>query len=236
MPDSLQWFLQICGTRLRFDLPESQQVMVLAPHPDDELLGCGGLLLHLLKKGAEVTVVYLTDGSGTRRSEQVRALRRQESAAVQELFGFRAVHLDAGEGELLTTDYCQEQLEKLIALEQPDLFLVPSIFDPHPDHRAANLLLAKNVDPTWNCAIYLYEIWSTHLQPNRYIDITEVMPLKLEGIASYASQDERYLLRERTSSLNAFRGSLTMRRKIKFAESFVELFPQDFQILCSLLL
>jgi LmbE family N-acetylglucosaminyl deacetylase len=47
-----------------FELPASTRLMVVAPHPDDEMLGAGGLMQRVLETGGTVRVVYLTDGDG----------------------------------------------------------------------------------------------------------------------------------------------------------------------------
>ena len=118
-------------------VPRSHRVVVCAPHPDDEILPCGGLLTML--RDREILVVAITDGEAShpRQTESLRALRPRETAAALGQLGIhRDVHrlrfadggLAAAEGQLT---------RELAALLQPkDVILTPWQFDGHPDHEA----------------------------------------------------------------------------------------------------
>src|SRR4030095_14205853 len=78
--------------------------LVLAPHYDDEVLGCGGVLAQLASAGAAVRVLFLTDGGGGEEvpdGEAYRRRRREEGSRVCELLGFAGCdHLGLPDGAL----------------------------------------------------------------------------------------------------------------------------------------
>ncbi len=121
----------------------AESVLVLAPHPDDEVLGCGGLLAQLAGAGAAVRVLFLTDGSGAGEAVDDRAayaeLRRREAAAVADLLGFAGVeHSAVADGTLGEhLDEAVVALRRALLSQRPDLLLVPSPLEASRDHRAA---------------------------------------------------------------------------------------------------
>jgi len=145
----------------------ADRVLVLAPHYDDEVLGCGGLLCRLAGRTsrsgppgrpAAVTVLFLTDGAGTVAAgedpRQHAALRRQEAEAALAVLGIEPPtgelrHLDLPDGVLeqnlgtLTAALRQALIEL-----RPDLVLVPSPLEVSGDHRAAFAGLHAALSPT----------------------------------------------------------------------------------------
>ena len=113
----------------------SERALVLAPHYDDEVVGCGGLIVQLSQAGARVTVAFLTDGSGGAESVPVgwsakdyRRTRRAEAEKVAERLGVsELLHFDLQDGELSScvTELAAHYRETLLEIE-PDLLLVPS--------------------------------------------------------------------------------------------------------------
>ena len=117
--------------------------VVLAPHYDDEVLGCGGLVARLARGGTRVHVVFLTDGSGGIEEVGDRAAyasrRRAESVdAIRALGIASSDHLGLPDGSLLSSlDRLRPALERVLTTERPDLLLVPSPLELTGDHRAA---------------------------------------------------------------------------------------------------
>lgn len=132
--------------------PESvtaRRVLVLAPHHDDEVLGCGGLILQLAAGGAKVVCAFMSDGSGGAEGppegttgDEYAERRGLEAEAAAEVLGVdRVEHLGARHGlrdGALTS--CLDQLtghiEALLREHRPDLLLVPSPLEVTPDHQA----------------------------------------------------------------------------------------------------
>ena len=118
--------------------PGGQRVLVVTPHPDDEACGCGGALLRHLAAGDAVTLLYVTDGRGSRAwglaPDAMAAQRQTEAAACAAVLGvtdwqWLGLPEWAWEIEALAP-------RLLAALEgvQPDVIYAPSRVDFHPEH------------------------------------------------------------------------------------------------------
>src|SRR5512140_2304099 len=126
-----------------------KRVLVFAPHPDDEIFGCGGALADLAGRGARVDVVVVTDGAAGARNEEERgriaSARIAESRRALEVLGGGTVHPggipDRGAGDRL------QEIESLLARwlveVTPDLIFAPSPVETHPDHRAVAVALFR---------------------------------------------------------------------------------------------
>lgn len=119
----------------------AERVLVLSPHPDDDVFGCGGLISHLIEHKARVKVLYFCGGAlgniEGEKSLDLVAEREQEAVnGLRELGGgevnfFRCDDLKLGEKEWLWEKVYEEML-----VYKPDLVLLPDSNDWHPDHEA----------------------------------------------------------------------------------------------------
>ena len=127
----------------------ARRVLVLAPHYDDEVLGCGGLILQLAAGGARVVCAFMSDGSGgvegppegfTR--EQYSKRRRREADEAAKVLGIDGVeHLGSRHGlrdGALTSsvDQLTSHIEDLLQEHEPDVLLAPSPLEVTSDHQA----------------------------------------------------------------------------------------------------
>jgi len=138
--------------------------MVIAPHPDDESLGTGGLLARAARNGVPVRVVFVTNGENNPWPQRVLErrwridrddrqrwglLRRQEALAALSRLGlgkasaqFLSLPDQGGSDGLLqarTRD--RELLKRAILSWRPTLLVIPSIQDVHPDHNALSVMI-----------------------------------------------------------------------------------------------
>jgi len=117
--------------------------LVLAPHFDDEVLGCGGLLAQLTAAGATVRVLFLTDGGGGREAvadrDGYRLRRRQEALAAAAVLGIAGCDfLDLPDGALAQhLAQAVDGVQEALLGQQPELLLCPSPLEVTADHRAA---------------------------------------------------------------------------------------------------
>ncbi len=170
------------------------RVLVLAPHPDDESLGCGGALAKHRLAEDPVKVVVLTDGaradsSGRERRSEYIQQRELEARSATEALGISDLEFwaypDRGLAEAVDAG---QRLKKLLLSYRPTLVYCPSPLDFHPDHRAAADLLWTAVEATSeNLMVAFYEI-SRPLNINILIDISAVVDSKTNAIAAYESQ------------------------------------------------
>jgi N-acetylglucosamine malate deacetylase 1 len=205
--------------------PDAHRILVLAPHMDDEVFGCGGTLTQAIRGGAEVAVIYLTDGrkSHARRfvnltgqaladaeAELVERRKREAHLAAGRLGITQTIFLDFPDGALAITPVSVARLAEAIAVTAPECVFLPFLSDPHPDHWVTNGLglaaaARARLDPEMPC--WGYEVWAP-LTANRLVDITSTIDLKREAMAAFESQLELYDYARAMQSLNAYRGLL----------------------------
>ncbi len=203
-----------------------ERVLVLAPHGDDESVGCGGTVAALCAAGQAVRVVILTDGSlGSRavrelrdsdpRKDALRAelreTRAREARAALDVLGVRqADFLDVPDGALTATfPGLAERLAAILREFAPQLILLPFPTDRHRDHAAtAGCLLAAlerlGQPPGPEVQWAGYEVW-TPGHPNVLVDISAHAATKRAAIAAYASQTAELPLADGALALNRFR-------------------------------
>jgi LmbE family N-acetylglucosaminyl deacetylase len=176
---------------------EGSPVLVLAPHPDDEVFGCGGAVVQLLRAGSDVRLVILTDGAAqgdpnTRRAEALEASVRLglEEPDFWELAD-RSLRPDDSD--------LADRIRALVTDLAPQLILVPSPAEIHPDHRAVAVLVYNLVQSTTaggelhdalqSTRIATYEV-SAVLRPNLLVDVSAEWETVLSAAEAYASQLE----------------------------------------------
>lgn len=190
-------------------------VLVVAPHPDDETLGCGGAIALLRSLGCAVRVLVISDGTMSHpRSRKypanaLRTLREAETQAATAVLGVEpseVMFLRLKDGEIPTIESpkfreaiarCQEYLS---AFAPPNIIFLPWRHDPHPDHRATwQLIHTVLVSIPYTPRLIEYPIWdwdpeqrSSLPNPEQVslwrLDICEVVALKQQAIATYRSQ------------------------------------------------
>lgn len=222
--------------------PVARKALVLAPHYDDEVLGCGGLLNRWVAAGAEVAVLFLTDGTGGAETIEDRAAyaatRRAEAEKVAASLGLKVVgHLGLADGALA------EQLEALaaaiaeaLAAESPDALLVPSPLEASTDHRATFAALHEALAPVRPghplagvmeaLQILVYEV-NHPLYPELLVDVSASLPSLARAMELYASQQRRHDYWSAASGLKRFR-TQSLGPEIEAAEAYVSLRLGDF--------
>ena len=179
------------------NLENYRNVLVLSPHQDDESIGAGGLLLKLAAKGANLHVLYTTDGAqnnlGISVAESVE-LRNKEAKKALSYIGASFHQMKVSNIRPTISLENVKELSAYIHRLNPDLILVPWFLDTPVKHRLANhmLYLAHRRKP-WkgDCEIWGYEVHN-HLYPNIAIDITKEIDRKTEMITCFESQNQSF--------------------------------------------
>ena len=214
--------------------PGAGRIVVLAPHMDDETLGCGGTIARHVQAGAQLTVVFLTDGrhggescpewSGAQRRDKEReivGIRKSEARRAADVLGVKSLQfLDAEDMRLNADVRVSKLLRAILEQEQPDCVYLPSFLEQHPDHRAANGVLFDAVVGTgldFECRGY--EVW-TPLFPNCVIKIDATIELKKRALSCYASQLAQMDYLHAAIGLSAHRSMALGGRTGRFAEAF----------------
>jgi len=223
--------------------PGAERVLVLAPHMDDETIGCGGTLVRHVRAGARAHVVFLTDGragdgsaptvSTAARSEvqaQLVGTRRQEARRALAILGVDAISfLDAPDGALAQDRAVASRLREILAAERPELIYLPHFVEQHPDHVAVSAVLFEalqglELEPQ----LLAYEVW-TPLFPNCVVKIDEVVELKKRALAEYRSQLAQFDYLHTSLALNAYRSAAFAGHQGLYAEAFCSLGVRDYQ-------
>lgn len=198
----------------------ANRVVVLAPHPDDEVFGCGGCAAAHVDAGAYVQALVLTDGSGAGEPD----IREAESKAAAQVLGTaEPLFWRQIDRQLQADEPLVRRLMDHIAQHDVQLMYAPSPWEIHPDHRAAALLalraFKKLAHQSRNGAPQLafFEVGAP-LNPNRLIDITAQWSRKQEAMACFASQLARQDYRRHIGALNAFR-TYTLQPEVEVAEA-----------------
>jgi N-acetylglucosamine malate deacetylase 1 len=177
----------------------SNDVLVLAPHPDDESFGCGGTIKQIASSGGNVDVVFMTrgeNGAGDNdgpvapaMQERLARQRSQEAGLACGVLGVRTViFLPGRDGHLSMQPELSATLLRFLGQGGYRSVFCPWPLDGHPDHAAtfdilaAALRLFPRPIETW-----LYEVW-TPLEPNMVIPIDSTIDAKLEAMRAHASQ------------------------------------------------
>jgi LmbE family N-acetylglucosaminyl deacetylase len=196
-------------------MPERrQEVLVLAPHPDDETFGCGGTLRMLADRGVAVDVAFLTRGeqgfecAGESISEhQLAETRTQEAHNACGILGARNVYFLGGNDTRLNEQpELAAEIGQLLGGAAYQRIFCPWPQDAHEDHQATFRHLREAVISTGKTySFWLYEVWKP-LPANTFVPIDLTIDAKRQAIDQYESQLSLLNYREGFLGLAAYRG------------------------------
>lgn len=191
----------------------AEPVLVVAPHPDDETLGCAGAIGLLTERGYTVNILVVSDGTQSHPNSRqypataLRDLRESETRCAMALLGVEPSHitfLQLPDGAIPNADSpdfpavvneCHVYLKSV----NPKVVFLPWRADPHPDHRAAWQIISAGLQQAMlSPKVMEYPIWDWDLEQRQLLnqdfyhswrlDISEVVALKHQAIAAYRSQ------------------------------------------------
>lgn len=215
----------------------SQPILVIAPHPDDEVLGCGGVIARHSARGDRVQVVVVSRGTPDIFPPEEVEKTRSELAAAHQLLGVEDVHfldfpaprLDTVPGHLLA-----DRLTRLVREIQPGTVYAPHWGDLHSDHKAvywATMVATRPNSVSRVERLLCYETLSetewggpsadNAFSPTVFFDIGEFLSAKLQAMACYRTQLKEFPQSRSLRSIEALarlRGSSV---GLDAAESFV---------------
>jgi LmbE family N-acetylglucosaminyl deacetylase len=206
------------------------RIMVISPHPDDEAIGCGGVIQKHVAEGSVVHVVHLTSGEkgGHGLSETETAqIREEEARAAAAILDIEHVEFyRQPDGALRANRWLVERLASRIDNWRPHTIYVPHPVEQHRDHRMAIRLLRRSlwtIDPNEPPRVLAYEIWTPLQQFDEIVDITSYLETKLRAVAAYESQCRIMNFVSAAQGLARYRGEMHCWPGGEYAEVFADL-------------
>jgi N-acetylglucosamine malate deacetylase 1 len=186
-------------------------VLVIAAHPDDEVLGCGGTIARHTNAGDQVQVLIVAEGATSRQLQRDRSQATGELSALAQaaqragaILGSQGMELlDLPDNRLDSLDLLDliKQIEERIARHQPQVVYVHHAGDVNVDHRRLHEAVVTACRPTPGQPVRLllsFEVASSTewqppgsappFQPNWFVDISAQWPRKREALVAYASE------------------------------------------------
>jgi LmbE family N-acetylglucosaminyl deacetylase len=193
-----------------------KRVMAIMAHPDDPEFFIGGTIALWAREGAEITYLILTDGNKgsddpSMTPERLARLREEEQRLAANVLGVKTViFLGEPDGELQATLQLRQRVVREIRRHRPHIVICPDptayyfggTYVNHPDHRAAGQVALEAIFPAARNRMYhpelldeglmphtIHELYlAGALQPDRWVDISDVIDLKIRAIQAHASQ------------------------------------------------
>ncbi|WP_417860049.1 PIG-L deacetylase family protein [Winogradskyella sediminis] len=202
-------------------------VLVLAPHPDDELVGCGGTLLALSRLGANIHVLQMSEGSTCtalkNEKETIKqTVRWKEAEIVAQRFKFGQYYwCSNSDQELDSSKESEVRLLELVQKLNPDLIFAPSDTDKHIEHQIAFKLLSKVLrEYTPEVLVLKYPVWGSLQKINYAIDITDYEQDVLDAMYHYKTAMKAEDYSTRIQTIWAYQGLMITGDSKRYIEVF----------------
>ena len=211
-------------------------ILVVAAHPDDEALGCGGAIAKHTKSGDKVHLIFMTNGVGSRNAkiEEIELRKRvaQESADISGVSSIQQFDFPDNKMDTVALLDVVQAIEEVIDRLQPEIIYTHHIGDLNIDHQITHkaVMTACRPQPGF-CVkeIYAFEVlssteWNTPgvavFSPNVFIDITDYIDIKKQVLNVYSGEMHKpphSRSVENILRLNALRGNSV---GVDYAEAF----------------
>lgn len=214
-------------------MEKCNQVLVIAPHPDDEVLGCGGTIARLSREDHEVYVLIVTMAYTPDWSEEFIKNREYEIKEAHEILGVKKTHFlnyPTVRLDTIPRKELNEKITQIVHQVKPNIVFIPYKGDLHHDHRIvfeASLVALRPIKHKVT-KIISYEVLSetewgyeySVFKPNVYFDITETFDKKLEAMRAYMSEIKRFPHPRSTDAIEALAKKRGSEIGVKYAEAF----------------
>jgi N-acetylglucosamine malate deacetylase 1 len=208
--------------------PFGRSLLVIAPHQDDEAIGCGGALALQVRSGNKAAVAILQDGGddheslGLTRPAMVE-LRNEESRRCAAVLGIEPPRFLGYARLAETIPQAASEVREILRQRAIDLVFVPFVLDRHPDHWAANLILAAALrEIPWDVRVLGYEVWGLCI-PNVAVIIDGVIEEKIQMISCFESANKAVDYVASTKGLNMYHSRMFGAGESRYVERFFEL-------------
>ncbi|MDP1548579.1 MAG: rhamnan synthesis F family protein [Nitrosomonas sp.] len=198
--------------------------LVFAPHPDDEVFGCGGAIMRHIEQNVPVRVIIVSDGahgvSDENKTEYTRQ-RRNESITAAHLLGYgMPIFWQYQDRQVCYSEKLIQEILTAIRETGADLVYAPSVFEMHPDHRAMGMVVVEAIRRIGKAVrVVLYEV-GIPLRPNLLLDISDLAVRKTAAMECFVSQNARQRYDQHITALNRYR-TYTLPASVSAAEAYI---------------
>ena len=215
----------------------NKSILVIAAHPDDEVLGCGGTIARHVIDGDTVNIVFMSDGVKSRINSTDDAVDNRKKAAINasKVLGLSCEHIFLGfpDNSIDTIPLLElvQSLEKVVQKFLPDVVYTHHAGDLNIDHQLthdAAMTACRPLPGFCVKEIYSFEVlssseWSVKKPfiPNYFVDISTTFELKMLAIKQYDFEMRKFphpRSIEAVEALYKFRGAIS---GLKAAEAFI---------------
>ena len=198
---------------MKIELSDNEKLLVVAPHPDDESIGCGGVLCTF---NNHCDVMLVTDGvTDLPENKQLANKRIMEFQSAMKICGIdQSFFLHIPEKQI------PNHLERFLSIDYSvyKYIFVPNKYEYHQDHTDTYASIKKAVKKKHvKTNIIEYEVWTTIRFPNIYFDISSVTDKKAEAINQHESQTAGLDYVKLIMGLNTYRG---LSKEYEYAEAY----------------
>lgn len=212
---------------------DGEKILVIAPHPDDEVLGCGGTIARYVREGNEVYLCIVTKVYPPEWSEEFLKNRPKEIEKANKILGIKQTYfLDFPTAKLDTISQkkLNDSLSAVVKKVKPTVVYLPYRGDIHQDHpfifRSA-LIAMRPVNNYFVKRILSYETLSEtewgyprSFQPTVYVDISDTIETKIEAMRAYTSELKEYPHPRSIEIIEAFAKKRGSEVGLRYAEAF----------------
>ena len=213
------------------------KVLVIAAHPDDEVIGAGGTIANHVKRGDHVYLCVVTKAYPPEWSEEIIKVKRQEVLNVSEILGIKQVYfLDLPTVKLDTIPQKElnEHISKCVKEVQPEIVYTTPRGDVNKDHRLvfeATMEATRPIPRSPIRKVLCYELLSSTewagpfienaFTPNVYVDISETLEIKLKAMSAYKTELKEYPHPRSLEAISAFAKMRGSSIGVNAAEAFM---------------
>ena len=205
----------------QLDLSAARRVLVLAPHPDDETLGCGGTLARLAAS-SDIHLVLVTNGDGGGGLPAGTSERRKaEMDTAARTLGITnpVVHMDEPDGRFVDSPAFRASLAAIVERLAPNWVLLPWLQDTHSDHSRISRAASEVLQRSQVESVLYYETW-TPVPATHVVDITTTLEQKKAALLCHATALQYGNYMDAMVGLNAYRALYLPPGVPRWAEAF----------------
>ncbi len=218
----------------------SKKILIIAAHPDDEVLGCGGTITRLVKEGHEAYTLVLGEGITSRDASRQREKREQELVQLKKQV--QEANAVIGIKEVFTVDFPDNRFDSVPLLEivkvietiknkiKPGIVFTHAEHDLNIDHQItyrAVLTAMRPIAGETVKEIYSFEVQSStewnfplRFSPDVFFDISETIDIKLAAMEKYRSELREYPHPRSIKGIRLNAEHWGMKTGLKYAEAF----------------